>query len=117
MLINANLSAGDFLDRYSILQIKLSLGLEVADELMVYEAQLDRFGSRGMAVFLSIIKSINMQLWDLEDQKRNNLSRNSSEYNNVSELITLLNDLWYQTKKRIDSYFKSEITEKKSHKE
>jgi hypothetical protein len=58
-----------------------------------------------------------MQLWDLEDQKRNNLSRNSSEYNNVSELITLLNDLWYQTKKRIDSYFKSEITEKKSHKE
>lgn len=117
MLLNANLSAGDFLDRYSILQIKLSHGLEVADELMVYETQLDRFESRGLAVFLSIIKSINMQLWDLEDQKRNNLSRNTSEYNNVSELITLLNDLRYQTQKRIDSYFKSEITEKKSHKE
>ena len=117
MILNANLSAGDFLDRYSILQIKSSHGLEVSDELKTYEAQLNRFESRGLAAFLAIIKSINLQLWALEDEKRNNVSRNTSEYINVSELITLLNDLRYQTKKRIDSYFKSEITEKKSHKE
>ena len=80
---------------------------------MVYEAQLDRFDSRSLTVYLAISKSINMQFWALEVDKRNNLSRNTSEYNNVSELITLFNDLRYKTKNRIDSYCKREITEKR----
>ena len=51
--------------------------------------------------------------WDLEDTKRTQVERYSTDYSNVSELITQLNDLRFQTKKRIDSYFKSEISEKK----
>jgi hypothetical protein len=117
MLLSANLSAGDFLDRLSILQIKSEKGLAVATELMEYERRLPDFEERGLNSYLRIIKTINLALWDLEDTKRTQVERYSTDYSNVSELITQLNDLRFQTKKRIDSYFKSEISEKKSHEE
>jgi hypothetical protein len=117
MQLSANLSAGDFLDRLSILQIKLEKGLDVAAEISEYERRLSEFEERGLNSYLRIIKIINLSLWDLEDTKRTQVERYSVDYSNVSELITQLNDLRFQTKKRIDSYFKSEISEKKSHKE
>lgn len=117
MLLSANLSAGDFLDRLSILQIKSEHSLDVLKELAEYERQLSSFESNGLAAYLSVIKSINMALWNLEDVKRTSVTRYTEEYSNISELITQLNDLRYQTKKRIDAYFKSEISEKKSHKD
>lgn len=117
MILNANLSAGDFLDRFSILQIKLENGLDVSQELKGYESQIQEFEIRGLGSYLSVIKSINSALWKLEDAKRNEVERDTKDYSNVSELITQLNDLRFQTKKRIDTYFDSEISEKKSHKE
>lgn len=117
MILSANLSAGDFLDRFSILQIKAENGLNVAVEISEYERQLFEFETRGLDSYLQVIKAINLALWDLEDIKRTKVERGTSEYSNVSELITQLNDLRYQAKKRIDVYFKSEISEKKSHKE
>jgi len=117
MLLSANLSAGDFLDRLSILQIKSEHGLNVANEIQEYERQLFEFEEQGLSSYLGVIKSINLALWDLEDIKRTQVERYTPQYSNVSELITQLNDLRYQTKKRIDSYFKSEISEKKSHKD
>jgi len=117
MLLSANLSAGDFLDRLSILQIKSEKGLDVATELIEYQRRLPEFEERGLNSYLRVIKTINLALWDLEDTKRTQVERYSADYSNVSELITQLNDLRFQTKKRIDSYFKSEISEKKSHKE
>jgi hypothetical protein len=107
MLLHANLSAGDFLDRLSILKIKSDHGLNVEREMLEYENQLDQFEPRGLYLYQSIIKSINLALWEVV--------RNTLDYNNVSELITQLNDLRFQTKKRIDDYFKSEISEQKSH--
>lgn len=115
MLLHANLSAGDFLDRLSILRIKSDHGLKVERELLEYENQLEKFESRGLLAYQLVIKSINLALWDLEDAKRKEVVRNTIDYSNVSELITQLNDLRFQTKKRIDDYFKSEISEQKSH--
>jgi hypothetical protein len=115
MLLHANLSAGDFLDRLSILRIKSDHGLKVERELLEYENQLEQFESRGLLAYQLVIKSINLALWDLEDAKRKEVVRNTIDYTNVSELITQLNDLRFQTKKRIDDYFKSEISEQKSH--
>ncbi len=117
MLLSANLSAGDFLDRLSILQIKSEHLLDAANVIQKYESQLFEFDEQGLTSYLGVIKSINLALWDLEDIKRTKVARYTAEYSNVSELITQLNDLRYQTKKRIDSYFNSEISEKKSHKE
>lgn len=117
MILQAYLSAGDFLDRLSILQIKKNHGLEVTKELAEYEKQIGALESRGLHSYLNVIRAINETLWDLEDVKRTQVERYTNDYSNVSELITQLNDLRFQTKKRIDSYFKSEISEKKSHKE
>lgn len=117
MLLSANVSAGDFLDRLSILRIKESHGLDVATEIAEYEKQLDLFEKRGLTYFMELLLSINRAMWELEDRKRNSVKRKTEDYDNVSELITQLNDIRYQVKKRIDIYFKSEISEKKSHKE
>ena len=43
------------------------------------------------------------------------MERYSKEESDTALLITQLNDLRHETKKRIDIYFQSEITEKKSH--
>jgi hypothetical protein len=117
MLLSTNLSAGDFLDRLSILKIKREFGLDVNSEIKEYEKQLHLFESRGLTHFLKILLEINGAMWELEDAKRNSVKRKTDDYDNVSELITQINDIRYQVKKRIDLYFKSEITEEKSHKD
>lgn len=117
MILNAEISAGDFLDRLSILQIKFEHGLSVSVELKEYEQKLSMFEQRGLNSYLSVITAINLAIWDLEDVKRTQVQRYTNDYSNVSELVTQLNDLRFQTKKRIDAYFKSEISEQKSHKD
>jgi hypothetical protein len=117
MLLSANVSAGDFLDRLSILKIKKEFGLNVENEIKEYEKQLHLFENRGLTYFLKLLLEINRAMWELEDAKRNTIKRRTEDYDNVSELITQLNDIRFQVKKRIDVYFRSEISEKKSHKE
>ena len=115
MKINTSISAGDFLDRLSILEIKKQKGLNVDNELNGYLVNIKEFEQVGFEAYKSILKQINQQLWILEDIKRTSVERYSTQYSNVSTLITQLNDLRYQTKKKIDVYFESEITEMKSH--
>ena len=115
MKINTSISAGDFLDRLSILEIKKQNGLSVDIELAGYLVNIKEFEQVGFEAYKSILKQINQQLWILEDIKRTDVQRYSVQYSNVSTLITQLNDLRYQTKKKIDVYFGSEITEMKSH--
>ncbi len=115
MKINTSISAGDFLDRLSILEIKKLNGLDVDMELNGYFVNTNKFEQVGFDAYKNILKEINQQLWILEDIKRTGVERYSTQYSNVSTLITQLNDLRFQTKKRIDVYFGSEITEMKSH--
>jgi hypothetical protein len=115
MKINTSISAGDFLDRLSILEIKKQNGLKVDLEINEYLMHVEEFEQMGFESYKNILKQINLQLWNLEDIKRTNVERYSTQYSNVSTLITQLNDLRYQTKKKIDVYFGSEITEMKSH--
>lgn len=116
MQISGPISVGEFLDRMSILEIKLENGLEVQTELNFYLTKKDLIDARGFKHFYGIIKKINQALWALEDEKRNSVERYSENYSDVSTLITQLNDLRHQTKKYIDIFFKSEIKELKSHK-
>lgn len=117
MKISLPSSVGDFMDRLSILEIKRDKGLEVSAEISGFEEIQSLFDQRGFAYYMKIIKAINESLWDLEDIKRTQVSRYTDDYSDVSTLITQLNDLRHQTKKRIDEYFNSEFTEKKSHKD
>ena len=108
-------SVGDFIDRMSILEIKKVHGLDVTEELSQYLESLNLLDPIGLDHYKNLLLAINSRLWILEDQKRKFTERNSETYSNVSELITQLNDLRFAIKKKADSYFKSAITEKKSH--
>jgi hypothetical protein len=113
MKIQIDISMGEYIDRYSILIIKQDEGLDVATELKQYKS-LD-LTHPGFDFYLGIMLAINQQLWYLEDIKRKDVERFSKEESNTAFLITQINDLRHETKKRIDIYFGSEITEKKSH--
>jgi hypothetical protein len=115
MKLMIEVSVGDFIDRLSILEIKKVNGLDVTEELSQYSESLNLFDPIGFDHYKNLLLAINSRLWILEDQKRKFTERNSEEYSNVSELITQLNDLRFSIKKKADSYFKSTITEKKSH--
>ena len=104
---------GEYIDKYSILIIKQDHELDVSKELEQYES-LD-LEYPGFDYYLGIMLAINEQLWDLEDVKRKGVERFSKDESNTAFLITQINDLRHETKKRIDIYFGSEITEKKSH--
>lgn len=116
MKISVPISVGDFIDRYSILLIKAANGLQVFTELTQYDEIKSEFSERSFKKYMNMFVAINEQLWDLEDIKRSNtLVVGSTEYIEVAELITHLNDLRYQIKKSADKHFISEIQEKKSH--
>lgn len=115
MKLMIEVSVGDFLDRLSILRIKQDHGLDVAKEISQYEESLHQFDEIGFDHYMSLFLSINSRLWILEDQKRKFSERTSEDYSSVAELITQLNDLRFAIKKKADAYFKSAISEKKSH--
>jgi hypothetical protein len=111
-MMKVEISMGDYVDRHTILDIKKDNGLDVDIELNIYEDMLpDDF----YKYYFNILKSINSQLWILEDRKRKGVERYSTDESDVAFIITSLNDLRHETKKRIDQFFKSEMTEKKSH--
>ena len=114
MKVEVKISVGDYLHRLSILEIKKYKGLDVSKEIANYHHRLINLDV-GYEFYLNIIKTINLQLWDLEDIKRKKLDRYSKKESDIAMLITQLNDLRHETKKRIDIYFGSDFTEMKSH--
>jgi len=109
------ISMGDFCDRHSILEIKQQKGLEVSKELQQYQLSKPR-NDVNYTHYISILHSINSQLWDLEDRKREHVERYSKEESDTAFMITQLNDIRARVKKAIDKFYKSTITEMKSHK-
>ena len=116
MKITVPISVGDFIDRYSILQIKHTKGLCVHQERSEYDKAREQFSERPFGHYAHMFMAINDRLWQLEDEKRcKDLVAGSDDYVEIAELITHLNDLRYQIKKSADKHFGSEIQEKKSH--
>ena len=114
MNIQIKTSVGDFLDRWSILLIKEQKGLDVEKELSDYTKNL-KPDFQDWGYYLRILEAINGELWELEDVKRKVVDRYSRHESDVAFRITQLNDLRHETKKRIDIFFNSDFTEKKSH--
>lgn len=117
MKIEIPISVGDFIDRLSILEIKKENKLNVEKELEIYYNISKKLDPQVFAYFKNIIKSINLSLWDIEYKKRQKSVRYTNEYSDLSTLTTQLNDLRHETKKRIDSFFNSDIVELKKHEE
>ena len=112
--MKVEISMGDFIDRHSILSIKEANGLEVDIELEQYDK--NKPFDLLYDYYFNIMRSINSQLWMLEDIKRNGVDRYSKAESNVAFLITEINDCRARVKKSIDKFYESNITEMKSHK-
>ena len=112
--MKVEIGMGDFIDRHSILVIKKAHGLQVDIELEQYEK--NKPFDFLYDYYFNIIKSINSELWQLENIKRNSVDRYSKEESNVAFLLTEINDCRAQVKKSIDKFYKSNITEMKSYK-
>ena len=115
MEIKISTSAGDVLDRFSILKIKLLHNLPVEQELESLDHVVKLLDEVGREPYLQVLFVLNSLMWDLEDKKRKIQDRFSKEYSDISELITQLNDTRALTKRKCDAFFKSSIKEVKSH--
>ncbi|MDB4350283.1 hypothetical protein OAA38_00590 [bacterium] len=108
---NVTVSYGEYLDRYTILCVKKSKGLDVEIELNDYDLSDLKINE----YFVNILNSIHSQLWEIEDKKRTDSERYTVEYSDLSTLTCQLNDLRHKVKREIDLFYGSEFTEQKSH--
>lgn len=111
--MQVDIGVGDFCDRHSILSLKKLKRLPVDNELKQYidSKPDDNFYD----YFYNILQSVNSQLWDLEDRKRKEVERYSNDESDVAYIITQLNDLRSEVKKRIDNFYEGDIKEVKSY--
>ena len=126
--ISIRISAGESLDRYSILQIKKALMTDkiklvnICNELEEFELLIRHLFSNIQIIQLyNDLYNINKEIWILSEKIREN---NFQDYykldnrGNISELleIHLKNDIRFQIKKNINNILNSNIIEEKSYK-
>lgn len=115
MKIEIPVSAGELLDKLTILVIKRTKGLDVNTELGLLEEKVKESLGAEKCYFSPILKAVNLQLWDIESLKRTGSPRGSVHYSDLSLLTLQLNDIRYQIKKAVDVFYGSEISEEKDH--
>ena len=105
-------SYGEYLDRYTILKVKEAKGLDVKTELKEYD--LTEFSM--VNYWEKLLTELHLMLWSIEDQKRTDSERYTSDYSDLSTLTCQLNDIRHKVKKELDLVYVSELREEKSHK-
>lgn len=114
-----DVSNGELFDKLSILEIKRSRGMDVSLEMekLLKPVEGLKLQYPGVVHLYDIIKSINVQLWDIENVKRSCEFKQDfgDKFKNYSRLVYLINDERARIKKLIDTITESEISEKKSH--
>ena len=119
-MIEIPVSNGELLDKISILEIKVTMGINEAQK------ELDLLKRKSKKIYLNVIseglykslKTINSHLWLIEDTKRvyekdKNFGKHFIE---AARAVYILNDERARMKKLINEHTNSEIIEYKSHK-
>ena len=123
--ILAEISAGELIDKITILEIKKDKIsnkeklVEVEKELVSLEATMNKYipDQSKILVFKDDLKRINLKLWEIEDGKRLAEKNNKfdDEFIKMSRNVYKLNDLRAKIKLNINDFFGSNIKEVKSH--
>ena len=123
--ILAEISAGELIDKITILEIKLikiqnkEKLIEVEKELSSLMETMKKFISNDDKVteFKNNLKEINLQLWDIEDGKR--LAEKNNDFGDkfikLARSVYKLNDGRAKIKLEINNYLGSNIKEVKSY--
>lgn len=120
-------SNGELLDKYTILQIKceritdtqkLAHAEKERQELMLYVQQLIGEYPDVISMF-DELKQINMNLWDIEDRLREFEANHkfTGEFIDCARLVYMINDIRARVKRQINAHTKSQFYEVKSYKE
>ena len=120
--IKVEISPADFLDRLSILNIKLKNFESPEKKATVRKAKaslfvgnIDQFNAMNKDAYVRkqyiALQEVNKEIWELEDIVRSDSSRLSDL--KVYRKITDLNDKRHRIKSKIDSHLKSCIGEEK----
>lgn len=116
--MNIPVANSELLDKLTILEIKHSHGLTVDQELGKLSALAAAVLTEpGIASLYQVLKTINAELWQIEDYKR--ACEKTSDFGQAfvthARLVYMLNDERARIKRLIDRLTGSEITEYKSH--
>ena len=123
--IDAEISAGELVDKITILQIKKQKIID-KDKLLEVNKELESLNStfsksigdnNEIKTLAGELKIINLKLWDIENQKR--LSEKNNEFGDefikLSRNVYRYNDERAKIKLKINKLLGSNITEVKSH--
>lgn len=111
-------SVGELIDKLTILNIKRDKGLDVEKEYdLLEQVFLDLELPIAVDHLTAVLKTINSQLWVIEDTKRGCEEEGDfgSGFIDYARLVYMLNDERARIKKCIDALSESDISEVKSH--
>lgn len=121
MNLYCEISAGELIDKISILEIKsfkikdpLKL-LHINKEKEILLKEADKLYA--YTNWISKVKEINLKLWDIEDRIRQK-ERNKEfdeDFITLARAVYITNDERFDVKNQINNYYKSNIMEQKSY--
>ena len=118
-MITVPISFGELIDKITILEIKIEKGIGSAStELdILYEIYEEQNPTSTIHSLKSILYTINMECWYVEDEKRKHegLKEFDQEFIELSRSVYILNDMRAEVKRKINQLTQSEIHEYKSH--
>jgi len=122
-MISVPVSNGELLDKLSILEVKLRHGItevnEEIDLLINIVEQQWWWKSYFIGIYFQMLKTINDELWDVEDRKRALEQEQcfEEEFIDLARCVYIINDERARVKKLINKYTDSKIFEYKQHRE
>jgi len=125
MNIKVEVSAGELLDKITILEIKserihdAGKLVNINKELMILRSTWDdmSLSDDGLEKLYSDLKAINEKLWDIEDNIRTKESKAAfdDEFIELARSVYIVNDKRSHIKKEINCLLGSDLTEEKSY--
>lgn len=123
MQIKIPISAGEYIDKLSILlikkeKIKNSLKLKnIKKEIDLLLSESSVFRAQDLNMWTDKIKSVNLILWEIEDQIR--IKEKNKEFDKefieLARKVYYTNDERFAVKNEINTFFDSTIFEEKSY--
>lgn len=121
MMLSCEISAGELIDKISILEIKSE---KIKDEikLLYINKEKEVLLKEANKLYAYInwllkIKEINLKLWQIEDDIRQKEKRQEfdKEFIELARAVYFTNDQRFNIKNEINNYYKSNIMEQKSY--